>query len=169
MPACTQERLHKLLDYDPGTGDFIWRKRHGSASAGQIADYKSDDGYIQVRVDGRLYQAHRLAWFHVYGQWPPDLDHRNRMRTDNRIRNLRPCTKSQNQANRPCQSNSKSGFKGVFWSKRRSKWYAQIKKGRTRCHIGQFDDPIDAAKAYDAKAVELHGEFAHLNFPKGEA
>lgn len=64
------------------------------------------------------------------------------------------------------RSDNTSGFKGVSLDKGRSKWAAEITHNRRHIHLGRFTSPEDAARAYDRKARELHGEFACLNFPK---
>ena len=93
------------------------------------------------------------------------VDHINGNGLDNRKCNLRICTKSDNAKNRRLNKNSKSGFKGVSPRKsKKSPWVAQI-SGRL---IGYYDDPEEAAKAYDEEAKKEYGEFARLNFPEKE-
>lgn len=100
------------------------------------------------------------------------VDHVNGDKLDNRRANLRPATRSQNGSNRIKFRGRKEGgaytsrFKGVSWNRRYGKWYAHIGINRKRFHLGRFDDEIEAAKAYDAKAIELHGKYALLNFPR---
>jgi hypothetical protein len=97
---------------------------------------------------------------------PDDMvvDHINGDMLDNRRSNLRVCTSQQNRFNSLNRKGNKhSGFKGVHPN--RDKWRAIIMKDRKYIHIGNFLKPEDAARAYDAKAVELFGEFANLNFP----
>jgi hypothetical protein len=90
-------------------------------------------------------------------------DHANRNSLDNRRQNLRPATIAQNVRNQEPHSDNTSGFKGV--SRKRDKWVAAIRAGGTIRRLGGFRTAEDAARAYDAMAVELHGEFARLNFP----
>jgi AP2 domain. len=94
-----------------------------------------------------------------------DVDHRNQNGLDNRVENLRVGTRSQNMSNTKKYSTNTSGYKGVMWSKRQSKWIAQIKYHGKLFHLGVFDNKIDAARAYDAAATDKFGEFAGLNFP----
>ena len=95
------------------------------------------------------------------------VDHKNRNKFDNRFRNLRKATCSQNGANRTKQVNNTSGFKGVTWDKSRKKWKAQLKKnGRMvfqERYPGTKAGKIQAAKAYNKAAVEHFGEFAYQN------
>lgn len=94
------------------------------------------------------------------------VDHINGNTLDNRRANLRFASKSENGRNRGKQANNKSGYKGVSWGRRESKWYAYIQlNSKTKC-LGYFDSILDAARAYDAAAIELHGAFAKLNFPQ---
>lgn len=91
-------------------------------------------------------------------------DHRNGDGLDNRRSNLREATQSQNLCNRRPKSRP-AGFKGVTWFERLGRWKAQCSKGGKNHHLGYYADIEDAARAYDAAARELHGEFASLNFP----
>lgn len=93
------------------------------------------------------------------------VDHINGDITDNRLCNLRICTKSQNAVNSKMRSNNKTGFRGVSIYYK-NKYVAEIWKDNKKIKIGVFDNKTEAAIAYDKKAVELHGEFAKLNFPK---
>lgn len=88
----------------------------------------------------------------------PQLDHINGKRDDNRIENLRWCSRSQNQHNKGLQKNNKSGFKGVRCSDGR--WRATIWNEGKYNHIGCYDTAEEAFDAYKNKAAELHGIFA---------
>ncbi len=94
------------------------------------------------------------------------VDHINHSGLDNRKANLRTVTIAQNNVNRAGYKtkNSPSKYKGVYWSKRDKKWQVQICCNYKIITIGQFNDEIQAAKAYDEAAKKFHGEFAVLNF-----
>ena len=94
-----------------------------------------------------------------------ETDHWNHDTLDNRKRNLRKCSTSNNRMNCRLRSDNTSGFKGVSWNKALEKWTVFIAANGKHKNIGSFDNLIQAAKVYDAKAKELHGEFAYLNFP----
>lgn len=93
------------------------------------------------------------------------IDHINRNKLDNRKENLRIANQAQNMRNCDLRVTNNSGYKGVHWSKLHKKWKAEITKDYKNYFIGLFESPEDAARAYDAKSVELFGEFARLNFP----
>ena len=95
------------------------------------------------------------------------VDHANHNGLDNRPTNLRIATWAENCWNkRKPLGESSSQFKGVMWDKRRSIWQVMMGYKGKKIFIGYYDDEIEAAKAYDAKAKELYGEFAALNFPE---
>ena len=91
-------------------------------------------------------------------------DHWDNWGLNNWRSNLRVATKSQNAMNRPIDKRSTSGFKCVSWFKKSNKWRAYIVVNYRQKSLGLFDCPVDAARAYDTAAKELHGEFANLNF-----
>lgn len=94
------------------------------------------------------------------------IDHRNGDGLDNRRSNLRVGTQAQNCANTRIRSNNKSGFKGVSWKKGCDAWVAQIRRDNKSYHLGLFSDREEAARAYDAAAIEFFGEYARINFPE---
>lgn len=96
------------------------------------------------------------------------VDHKNHNKLDNRRENLRLTTQVGNTQNKQISKNNQSGYKGVHWHKKNEVWRAQIKVGSKIVSLGCFDDLQTAARAYDAAAIEHFGEFAFLNFPKGD-
>lgn len=95
-----------------------------------------------------------------------DVDHIDHNTLNNTRKNLRLCTRSQNLANRRgLQSNNTSNYTGVCWDKKKLKYITYINCKNKRIYLGLFDDPEEAAKERDKKALELFGEFATLNFP----
>lgn len=110
-------------------------------------------------------QMHRV----VLGLQPGDeieVDHWDGDGLNNQRHNLRKCTHAQNQRNQNATSN-RNGFKGVsFRHDLRSRpWSAQITCDGKLYALGYFASREEAARAYDAAAIEHHGEFARLNFP----
>lgn len=159
-------RLRELLSYDAETGEFRWlTKPNRSVRIGSVAGCPRASargrGDIGIRVDGKQYAAHRLAWFYVYGIWPVDqIDHVNCDASDNRLCNLREATAGQNQANKRISKANKSGIKGVCWHAREKRWYASIRyQGKSR-HLGRFSSLEEARFAYWFYSNWFKGEFA---------
>ncbi len=91
------------------------------------------------------------------------VDHINGNPLDNRRENLRICENAENNRNKGLTKASTSGYKGVSLYKRSGTWRAYIVTNYKQKHLGTFDNPIDAAKAYNVAAIKFHGEFARLN------
>lgn len=156
--ALTQERVRRLLHYDPAAGLFVWRGGHGGIRPGQPAG-SPIQGYNVIRVDGRNYRASHLAFLYMLGDWPPDeVDHRDCDQTNDRWLNLRPANSSQNKWNMRVTRRSRSGLRGVYAYGDR--WRAQICHKRVFTHLGVFDSIEEAHAVYMKKASELYGEFA---------
>ena len=95
-------------------------------------------------------------------------DHENHNGIDNRKCNLRTCNAGENCRNRLPSRRGTSWYKGVYFKKVLGKFGAQIMLNGKTIHLGYYKSEIEAAKAYDAKAIELFGEFACLNFAEKE-
>lgn len=130
----------------------------------------------------RLVYARRTVWLpggkrkhlqlhrEVLGVGPEvDVDHGDHDGLNCRRHNLRAASDHQNQGNQRRRADNTSGFKGVGWKRDRGCWSARIKRGGRTSHLGYFDSPEAAAKAYDAAARETFGPFAYTNFPITEA
>ena len=157
--AITPELLRTLLDYDPATGGFIWKKRNRDTGglyyntwntrfAGKKAmAWANGNGYFASTVFRVKIFAHRAAFAHYYGYWPEKTDHINGICTDNRIKNLRDVDSAENNKNMAKASNNTSGVTGVDWHKQNQKWRAQIRIDNRRMHIGCFESFNDAVQA----------------------
>lgn len=150
--------LRSLLFYNAATGKFSWLsgQRRGK-EAGSI----NDEGYRAIRVLSGVYKAHRLAWFYCHGEWPRFfIDHANGDKTDNRLENLRECSRRQNMANSRVRRDSRSGLKGVFASKCGKFWKARIWESGVLTDLGRFQTKEQAHAAYFLAAQRMFGEFA---------
>jgi hypothetical protein len=158
----TKEDVDRVLKYDAVSGKFTWRVRTSirvvvGGEAGSVTNF----GYVSIRINGRAYQAHKLAWLVSTGCWPDrDIDHINGDRTDNRFCNLREATRSQNNYNAKRRSDNKSGYKGVFWNTQRQRWHARVQREGKQIHVGFFKCPTAAFLARRKVAQEHHGRFA---------
>jgi Drexlerviridae HNH endonuclease len=110
-----KKKITDILRYEPKTGEFFWIKpRLKSNLIGKVAGTTTIYGYRQVKIFQKKYLLHRLAWELTYGpiQKGLTIDHINRVRTDNRLSNLRLATLSQNSAN--CvKTTAKSGHRFI--------------------------------------------------------
>jgi hypothetical protein len=92
-------------------------------------------------------------------------DHKDSNTLNNRRENLRECSAAQNLQNTRKRPGLSSRFKGVYWDKKNRKWMARVQHNRKWHYLGRFENERTAAKAYDALAKDLFGDFAKLNFP----
>jgi hypothetical protein len=95
------------------------------------------------------------------------VDHADHQTLNNQRYNLRSCSQSLNMANQVISSANSSGFKGVCWDSNRGRWHCGIMVNKRKKNIGRFSSVTDAARAYDAAAVEIFGEFALTNSKLG--
>lgn len=133
------EYLKDLLLYNPETGTFVWKERplkyfkdsrmfkswntrYAHKPAGSI---NKSSGYIEIRINGKAYLAHRLAYAIYHGKHPTKvIDHIDGNKLNNIITNLRDVTISQNSRNSSKRTNNTSGKTGVSYCKRSNKWFA---------------------------------------------
>ena len=155
MSTLTAEWLRRILHYNPETGVFVWRvkPRRTKVKAGAIAGYRNSQGYWKIKIEGRKYSAHRLAWLYTTGRFPAgQLDHIDGERGNNRLINLREATHAENARNRLVAG--KSGLRGV---RRVGEKYQVRIRGN---HLGMFDTIEKAYAVYCAAATAHFGEFA---------
>lgn len=119
--------------------------------------------YPTASIGNRSVGMHRLITGAPEGKV---VDHADHDTLNNRRANLRVCSSSDNLANqRKPDVESSSAFKGVSWSRQRRKWKGKIVVRGAQLHLGYFESETDAARAYDAAALEHFGQFALVNFP----
>lgn len=167
QPLPPADYLRLRLLYDPETGSLTW-KRYENASRswnGKHADKPAgtlSNGYLRLRLDGKLYLGARLAFKIMTGHDPESLvDHHNGNTVDMTWENLRPATKSQNTANG--RSASKKGLPRGVRVQRNGRFQAQIKTKQGQKGLGTFDTPEEAHAAYLAAAEQHHGSYALHN------
>jgi hypothetical protein len=133
--------------------------------------YLDDNGRAtrveHVYLGFKKYKSRHVRMHHDVIGRPPEglvIDHINNNRLDNRLCNLQFATQKQNSQKtiKQCRKTS-SKYKGVCWDKERKKWMAYLKTGGRRVFTKRFDTELEAARAYNAKAREVFGEFALLN------
>ena len=144
-----------LLDPIAGRAEYLLADGTRTKPAGSC----DKDGYTIVRYAGRPQKLHRVLYAAVYGPIPKGLqvDHRNGVRSDNRITNLRLLPNALNAQNRQqAHASSKTGVKGVSWKPHIRKFIAQLCVGSRVKHIGSYKTIAAARSAYAKAAAKWH-------------
>jgi len=158
-PSLTQEYLQKIFDYRDGHLYYKTIKNINfgiGTKAGGV-----DKGYYYIKVDRVKYSAHRLIFLYHHGYLPEFIDHIDNDRLNNRIKNLRAATKSQNNQNAKIRKDNTSGIKGVSWHKRVKKWVALCQTNGKQKHLGSFDTIEEAEKVIKEYREKQHKEFTN--------
>lgn len=148
MEHIKHDRLCELLNYCPDTGIFTWKvDRKRLAKAGTLAGSTNGKGYRQISVDGKLYLAHRLAWFYCFQEWPTKvIDHINGIKDDNKLDNLQDVSQNKN-ISKASRDVGKSGYKNV--RKIYNRYQAAIKVQGKTIHIGMYESGESAYAAVE--------------------
>lgn len=169
--------MTNLFTYDSLTGALTWNERPrehflsdvawktwNGKNAGKKAGTCHGKRHVRVGVDGVSVLAHRIIWEMHYGPIPEGMqvDHRDCCPTNNRLKNLRLATASQNRCNAGKRAHNTTGLKGVFWDKSRQKWVAYIGIGGRQVNLGRHITKGMAAVAYAKAAIRHHGQFARV-------
>jgi hypothetical protein len=161
------KKLSPLIDIIDG--QCFWKKSPSKYKnlANKKAGYKLPQGYIIITtaINGNNYHilGHQLQWFKHFGYIPEIIDHINQIKDDNRIENLRECTKRQNNINTRSYRNKTSKYRGVHWCKRYKKWRASIGVMNKKKSLGSYTCEGCAAHAYNVGAEKYHEGFGILN------
>ena len=160
-----QETVKKLFHYDAESGMLLWRNGNGrNVKPWQQAKALNGHGYYTAKVNGKNYLVHRLAWLYVHGAFPKhDIDHKNRIRNDNRLCNLRAVSRTDNCQNISLPSHNKSGHIGISWFALQKKWTVYVKVNKKNKWLGNYknlDDAIAARKAGEKQYYNLPEEVA---------
>lgn len=151
-----QLKSGQCIDISPEDADILDSRNWRISSGGYV---RSDTS----RPQRRSLHLHRLILERVLGRSLTDaeeVDHINRVPSDNRRENLRLATRGEQMANR--RYRNKSGFRGVYLPQQ--KYTAAINFGTGKIQIGSFDTPEEAAWMFDQYALAVYGDFATLNF-----
>lgn len=100
------------------------------------------EGYIQIKLGNKSYQSHRLIMMAFVGDSDKEVDHINRIKTDNRFENLHYVNPNENNWNRDYVENAKGYYR------HRNKWLAKISINNKPKHLGVFDNEEEARQVY---------------------
>lgn len=170
----TREYLTECFYYLPDTGDLVWRRRPrkhfntvkgykiaNTTHTGNIAGVRTSRGYTNVKINGRLYKAHRLIWFLIHGAWPRDeIDHIDGNRSNNKLENLREATRLENARNKRKLRPTTCRYKGVAMTKS-GKFCAVIGVNYKSIYSELFSTEEEAHSAYIEMADKYFGAFAN--------
>ena len=158
----TQDKLKSLLIYNSETGIFHWINTGKGRRKDKLAGTKNGLGYIQITIDNKIYLAHRLAWLYITGSFPEyEIDHKNNIPNDNRWKNLRSATPSQNKSNVIRKKIKYVDLpRGVVYRPKRNKFEARIYINKKQIYIGQFNTAYEAQEAYNKASLHYYGEFS---------
>jgi len=135
----TQNELKDIFAYDEASGVFTnLLNGTGTRRKGGIAGRLTNQGYVSIKINGKPYGAHRLAFLYIKGVLPEFIDHINHCRSDNRWCNLREVSHHENCKNRKLGKNNTSGQMGVSWKSKRNRWIAWISIDKKQVHLGSF-------------------------------
>ena len=152
----------KLITYDAESGHLYWNVNISKfIKAGRRVGCKGSGGYRYLTMHNYRILEHRLCWWIVHNKFPDQIDHINGVRSDNRLCNLREANNSQNNMNRPRQSNNTTGYKGVSYHKQTNRFHAVIRARGVTKSLGYHKTAEEAFEEYVKAAKELHGEFAN--------
>lgn len=120
----------------------------------------NNKGYYVVTLSKngtqKVREVHQLVaetfLYHVPCGYELVVDHKNQLRTDNRVENLQIITQRKNADKKHIKSSSE--YVGVSWKSKNKKWTAQITINKKRIYLGLFDTEIEAHNAYQNKLKE---------------
>lgn len=137
--------------------------------SGKIAGCKRNDGYIGIKLLGKMFKAHRVIYRIAHGEIPYgfEVDHRDGVHTDNSPSNLRLASTSQNGQNRKNRSDNACGVKGVWYCKSKKKFLAQVMRNGIK-RTEKFNSLSDAESWVVSNRKEMHGDFANNGVHTGE-
>jgi len=162
----TQESLKELLHYNPMTGIFTWIKPRQGVSVGSYAGKeiynRSKNRYVRIRLLGKQYMAHRLAFLYITGEWPRKVvDHINGVGRDNRWGNLRDVTQQENCRNSRVSKQAPGKVSGVHWNKDYEWWEARIGVGGKQVFLENTYSKEEAIKARKAAEIKYGYSSTH--------
>lgn len=138
----TQKRLQEIFTYCP-SGQLVRR------STGRRGGCLGTTGYWQTIIDGKLYYEHVAIYIFHHEHRPNIIDHIDRNKLNNQIRNLRKATLALNSFNRKSQK-SLLGVRGVQLDQttnRRKPYRAYLNYENKNYYLGRYITLQEAKEA----------------------
>jgi hypothetical protein len=156
----TQKLVKHLFEYRDG--QLVWKNpTNRSIPVVAVAGTWDHTGYFRTTVAGKKYKNSRLIFLYHCGYLPECVDHIDGSKTNDRIENLRPATKSQNNRNVKLRADNVTGAKGVTWDKCAAKWRVSVWSQGKQKTVGRYAD-IELAELVAIEARnKYHKEFAN--------
>jgi hypothetical protein len=151
----TQAHANELFRYEDGK--LLRRIQRGSREVDKPVGSPCTDGRLQVKIATKMYYVHRLIYLMHHGEVPEFVDHADGDHTNNRIENLRPASRAENNRNAKLRKDNKYGVKGVALHKGR--WIARLRVDGKAVHVGSYGSMEAAAAAVSEARERLHGPF----------
>ena len=153
------QMFNHYLRIEQKEGKLIWRR---GARFGFEAGTVDKTEYKRFKLKGKMYYSHRVMWALHHGEMPAqEIDHINGFRQDNRIHNLRLCSRSENQANQKRSVKNKTGHKDVSYVEKLGLYRVRVSFNNKRHEFGYYKTLEDAAQAATFARKALHKEFAN--------
>lgn len=150
----TLEIIDRCLEYFPKSGKLIWAVPTASTvKIGQLVGSINSKGYRTCNINRQSLKVHHICWYKFYGEWSGhQLDHINRIRSDNKIINLRKSTDIQNRHNSSANKTNITRQVGItFLDKwRKKKFHVDILREGVR--LSSFHHTLE-------EAMEIRDEF----------
>jgi len=138
-------RLCDIISYDPAAGTFRWKIEGNKKVLGAEVGTQYKNGYNMITVNGVRYRAGRLAWFLSYNYWPREIDHINRIKSDDRLVNLREVSHSKNMTN--VRTRAISGIRGIYWDINTWRWKVSLRREGITHRLGSYSSLGGAREA----------------------
>ena len=151
------ELVDSLFAYKDG---FLYKKLKTGLLSTRASGTKSSHGYMALKINGRMYLAHRIIYLLHHKTLPRYLDHIDGNRFNNHIENLRSCSLGQNNMNCKKRVSNISGHKNVSYRKNLNKWIVEVQENKIRHYLGCFEDFDLACLVADEARNLYHKEFA---------
>lgn len=159
----TQACVKELFDYCEN-GTLIRKiKTANKNKIGDIVGSNNGNGYLRLFIQSKSYYVHQIIFLWHKGYIPKEIDHKNGIKTNNKIENLREATHSQNGKNLTIRKSNLVGVNGVGYDLKRNKWVSSIVVDGIKKHLGRFDNLNDAIEARKKAEILFYKEWSRTN------